>query len=46
MLKRSRGNYTEKQVYRCSHLGGDFGKIVNGRFRHAMGMGAESKSGH
>ena len=46
MLMRSRGNYTDKQVYRCSHLGGDFGKVVHKLFCQAMGMSPDSKPRH
>ncbi len=38
MLKRSRGNYTPKQVKRCSQLGGEFGKEFSRLVSEAMGV--------
>ena len=38
MLKRSRGNYTEKQIARCAQLSGTFGREMDRLFTEA-GLG-------
>lgn len=41
MMKRSRGQYTDKQVMRCSQLGGEFGREFHRLVSENMGMGHE-----
>ena len=41
MMKRGRGNYTTSQIYRCSHLGGDYRKEIDRVFLQAWGLGQE-----
>ena len=36
MIKRSRGRYTDKQIKRCSQLGGAFGKEVDKIFQKSI----------
>lgn len=43
MLRRCRGQYTEKMVDRCSRMGGAFGKAFHEQFCQSLGTGYESQ---